>query len=61
MTPKSRSQYFPHLNEELIGGGCRSRSSHTNPSIICKNYGRNERESKLKKINNDGKKRAKEH
>jgi hypothetical protein len=51
----------PHLEEELIGGDCRSRSPLSNPSKICKNHRREGRGSKLKRGNNGGGKYAKEH
>ncbi len=44
----------PHLEEELIGGDCRSRSPLSNPSKICKNHWREERGSKLLRFNNGG-------
>jgi hypothetical protein len=41
----------PHLEEELIGADCRSRSPLPNPSKICKNHRRKGRGSKLKRFN----------
>jgi hypothetical protein len=43
-----------HLDEELIGGDCRSRSPLPNPSKICKNHRREGRGSKLKRLTNGG-------
>jgi hypothetical protein len=51
----------PHLEEELIGGDCRSRSPLPNPSKICKNHRRKERGSKLTRVNNGGEINAQEH
>jgi hypothetical protein len=51
----------PHLEEELIGGDCRSRSPLPNPSKICKNHRREGRGSKLKRFNNGGERKAQEH
>jgi hypothetical protein len=51
----------PHLEEELIGGDCRSRSPLPNPSKICKNHRREGRGIKLKRFNNGGERYAQEH
>jgi hypothetical protein len=51
----------PHLEEELIGGDCRSRSPLPNPSKIYKNHRREERGSKIKSFNNGGERNAQEH
>jgi hypothetical protein len=45
----------PHLEEDLIGGECRSRSPLPNPSKRCKKRWRERGESKLKRVNNGGK------
>jgi hypothetical protein len=50
-----------HLEEELIGGDCRSRSPLPNPSKICKNHRREGRGSKLKRFTNGGETKAQEH
>ena len=42
-TPRSRSQEFPSLREEMDWWKCRSRSLLLDPSRISKNYGRNQR------------------
>ena len=39
----------PHLEEELIGGDCRSRSPLQKPSKRCKNHRRDGRGSKVKR------------
>jgi hypothetical protein len=58
MTPRSRSQESPPppFEEEWIGGGCRSISPLSKPLKRCKNHRRDEIESKLKKVNNGGRK-----
>ena len=48
----------PHLEEELIGGDCRSRSPLQKPSKRCKNHRRDGRGSKLKRCSNGGQFRA---
>ena len=50
----------PHLEEDLIGGDCRSRSPLQKPSKRCKNHRREGRGSKLKRVNNGGQFRAQE-
>src|SRR4051812_11890413 len=45
----------PHLEEEFIGGDCRSRSPLPKPSKICKNHRREGRGRNLKGVNNGGK------
>ncbi len=49
----------PHLEEELVGGDCRSRSPLPNPSKRCKNHRREGRGSKLKGDNNGGERKLK--
>jgi hypothetical protein len=53
-TPRSRSTRFPSLRGEMDWWKCRSRSSLTFPSKICKNHGRNWERGKLSKVNNGG-------
>src|SRR3954471_24337001 len=50
-----------HLEEELIGGDCRSRSPLSKPSKRCKNHRREGGGSKLKRFNNGGQFRGQEH
>src|SRR3954464_8142340 len=51
----------PHLEKELIGGDCRSRSPLPKPSKRCKNHRREGGGSKLKRFNNGGQFRGQEH
>src|SRR3954470_20181016 len=50
----------PHLEEELIGVDCRSRSPLSKPSKKCKNHRREGGGSKLKRLNNEGQFRGQE-
>jgi hypothetical protein len=54
MTSRSRSKGFPSLRGGINWWSCRSRSALPNPSKICKNHWREERGSKLKRVNNGG-------
>jgi hypothetical protein len=56
MNLRSRS---PHLDEEMIGGDCRSRSPLSTPSKGCKNYMTDGRGSDIFKFNNCGRKKLK--
>jgi hypothetical protein len=61
MTPRFRSNRFPSLRGGIDWWSCRSRYPLPNPSKICKNHWREGRESKLKRFNNGGERKAQEH
>jgi hypothetical protein len=52
MTIRSRSQEFQHLEEEMIGGECRSKSPLPNSSNRCKHHSWEWRGSKILRLSN---------